>query len=188
GLATVGFNLIGQSFGPNSTLTVTRTTAAGGAMTFAAGGRALDLNGDGQFANTEGFQAGGDRTVLLGRHASRQSVVDAMQLIRVIQAGVDIDGDGQADLDGSRIYYIGTSAGAALGTMLTTVEPSVRAGVFAGTTGWPTPWLSVARNAVGTFLQNRSPSLINPAGAPVISSLSGIPLPIVGPFFNENIP
>lgn len=185
GLATVGFNLFGHSFGPKSTLTVTRTN--GGALTFPAGGRAIDRDGDGTFTNPEGWMAIGDHTIILARHGSRQSVADVAQLMRVIQAGVDIDGDGTIDLDGSRIYYAGFSAGSAVGIMLAAVEPNVRATALAGITGWPAPWESpVSRAAVGAALRDRVPSLLNPAGAPLITSLGGVA--VGAPFFNENLP
>ena len=41
-----------------------------------------------------------------------------MQLVRVIKAGVDVDGDGSADLSTSRIYYAGQSFGGIYGTIL----------------------------------------------------------------------
>ena len=38
-----------------------------------------------------------------------------MQLVREIQVGVDVDGDGTADLDTERIYYAGQSFGGIYG-------------------------------------------------------------------------
>jgi hypothetical protein len=45
GMATIAINVAGNGFGPLSTLTV--TSATGTAVTFAAGGRSVDQNGDG---------------------------------------------------------------------------------------------------------------------------------------------
>ena len=55
----------------------------------------------------------------------RQTVADLMQLVRVVQVGVDVNGDGSWDLDGDRIYYHGVSAGARIGTVFVALEPSV---------------------------------------------------------------
>ena len=43
---------------------------------------------------------------------------------------IQVDGDGQHDLDPSRISYSGQSFGANYGTVFLAVEPSVRAGVL----------------------------------------------------------
>jgi hypothetical protein len=51
-------------------------------------------------------------------------------LVRAIQSGVDADGDGARDLDGSRIYYVGQSEGSTWGIGVFAYEPAVRAAVF----------------------------------------------------------
>ena len=53
-----------------------------------------------------------------------------MQLVREIQVGVDVDGDGHVDLDATRITYVGHSAGAIYGTVLLAIEPSIGAGAL----------------------------------------------------------
>ncbi len=53
-----------------------------------------------------------------------------MQLVREVEVGMDVDGDGIADLDPSRIYYFGSSQGGIYGTVFMAVEPDVRAGVL----------------------------------------------------------
>ena len=68
-------------------------------------GRSFEQNGDGVIANREGNSATAPRTLQLNADAQIQTVADLTQLLRVLQAGVD--GDGAADLDGSRIYYQG---------------------------------------------------------------------------------
>ena len=50
-----------------------------------------------------------------------------MQLVRVIEVGMDVDGDGSADLDPNRISYFGNSAGGMYGSMLLALEPSIYA-------------------------------------------------------------
>ena len=41
--------------------------------------------------------------------------------------GVDVNGDGISELDGTRIYYFGISYGGMYGPMLLAVEPSISA-------------------------------------------------------------
>jgi hypothetical protein len=59
----------------------------------------------------------------------RQTITDLMQLVREVQAGIDVDGDGTPDLDPARIYYTGQSFGGIYGTMFLAIEPDVRVGV-----------------------------------------------------------
>ncbi len=53
-----------------------------------------------------------------------------LQLVRVLEAGVDVEGDGARDLDPGRIYYVGHSLGSTFGVPLVAVEPAIRAAVF----------------------------------------------------------
>jgi hypothetical protein len=82
---------------------------------------------------------------------------------------MDVDGNGLADLDPSRIYYLGQSLGGIYGTEFLAVEPSVHVGVLnvAGGSGIDINRLSpVFRAAVGTSLAARTPSLLNGPGLP----------------------
>jgi hypothetical protein len=97
-------------------------------VTLPAGGRGFDQNGDGAIAGTEGSSAAAPRTLVGSSDALRQTSVDLMQLVRQIQAGMDVDGDGAPDLDSGRIYYFGQSFGAIYGTIFLGVEPGVRVG------------------------------------------------------------
>ena len=54
----------------------------------------MDVNGDGIFEPGENLVAAAPYTLLIARDGVRQTVVDLMQLVRVIQVGVDVDGDG----------------------------------------------------------------------------------------------
>ncbi|MBI5512118.1 MAG: hypothetical protein HY909_00025 [Deltaproteobacteria bacterium] len=45
----------------------------------------------------------------------RQSSYDKLQLVRLLQAGVDADGDGAVDLDAARLAYLGVSLGGIMG-------------------------------------------------------------------------
>jgi hypothetical protein len=126
GIATIGINVVGHGFGPRSTVTVLRPV---GNVTVPGGGRAVDQNGDGQFGSTEGSAAAAPRVLVGSSDALRQTTVDLMQLVRQIQAGMDVDGDGAPDLDSRRIYYFGQSFGGIYGTIFLGVEPGVRVGV-----------------------------------------------------------
>ena len=100
---------------------------------------------------------------------------------------MDVDGDGQSDLDPSRIFYMGTSLGGGYGTVFVGVEPSVKAGVLVVPTD-PIPIgpLGVAQNnrpVVGTLFASRQPSLLNAPGIKVFGEVSVSP-----PFFDDNMP
>src|SRR5215471_6682073 len=104
-----------------------------------------------------------------------------MQLVRMIQVGIDVDGDGVPDLDASRIYFYGQSVGAQYGTDFLAVEPDVMTGVLnvAGGSFWETARLGRISNFVGSWLAARIPSLIN---SPGITRFDGVPA--VAPYFN----
>lgn len=185
GIATITINIPGHGFGPFGTLTVSQ--AAGGPVTFPAGGRGIDQNGNGMIADREGLSAAGPRTIIDDRDGFQQAVTDLMQLVRVIQVGMDVDGDGFPDLDPSRISYLGYSLGGIYGTLFLAVEPDVRAGTIvnagAPRTGRRLLVTAGAPRAYTDVLAARTPPLIN---APGIAILGG--LPVGGPRYNENLP
>jgi len=176
GIASVAINVVGHGFGPAGTYVVTRTT---GTVTLNAGGRAIDQNGSGTFDSTEGVNAAAPQTLIGNRDGLRQTVVDIMQLVRQLQAGVDVDGDGASDLSTSRLYYGGQSFGGIYGTQLLGVEPALRAGLVNVPGG---PIIEIARLSpsfrplVGFPLFARIPSIYN--AVPNASFTN----------FNENIP
>jgi Bacterial virulence factor lipase N-terminal len=184
GIATIAINVVGHGFGPLSTLTV--KPSVGAPVTFLEGGRGIDQNGDGIIGNNEGISAAPPRSIIRDSDGHRQTVADLMQLVRVIEVGMDVDGNGLADLDPARIYYLGQSLGGIYGTEFLAVEPSVHVGVLnvAGGSGIESNRLStVFRAAIGTSLASRTPSLLN---GPGITSLDGVPVP--GSRFDENLP
>ena len=128
GVALIAINIAGHGYGPLSTLTVARTD--GPALTFPAGGRATDQSGDGAIGLDEGFLATGARGSRDLYDGYAQTAADLMQLVRVIQAGVDVDGDGAPDLDASRISYWGWSIGSNYGIGFVAATPEVTAAAF----------------------------------------------------------
>jgi hypothetical protein len=46
--------------------------------------------------------------------------------VRVIEIGMDVDGDGRRDLNPSRIYFFSQSMGGGIGTAFLSTEPNVR--------------------------------------------------------------
>ncbi len=185
GIATIGINNVGNGFGPLGTLTVNQT--GGSPVTFPAGGRGIDQDRNGVIGADEGAFADVPRSILRKRDAQRQTVADFMQLVRVIELGMDVEGDGVRDADPSRIYYVGTSFSGFLGAQFLAIESSVRAGVLTVAGG---PEIEVARlspvnrSALSNRLAARRPSLIN---SPGITSLDGVPV-VATSFFNENKP
>jgi hypothetical protein len=74
GFATVAINVVGHGGGPEGTLTVRRTGRE--PITLPAGGRGVDLNGDGRIGATEGVRTRvGSALALIGTNLSRASVV-----------------------------------------------------------------------------------------------------------------
>jgi len=175
GIATIAINVVGHGGGALGTLAVLRTS--GDAVVVPAGGRGIDQDGNGTIDSTEGVNAAPPRNLIGSRDGLRQTVIDLMQLVRQIEVGVDVDGDGAADLNDSRIFYAGQSFGGIYGTILLGVESNIRAGVpnVAGGSITEVARLGGFRPLVGIALATRVPSLIN------ISDPSGIA-------FNENIP
>jgi len=127
GIATLAINVVGHGGGAAGTITVTTPAQT---VTFPSGGRGVDQNGDGAIDGTEGASAVRPNTLRGSTDGLRQTITDLMQLVREVQAGIDLDGDGTADLDPGRIYYTGQSFGGIYGTMFLAIEPDVHVGVL----------------------------------------------------------
>jgi len=175
GIATLSINVVGHGGGPLGQLTVLQNALP--PVLVNAGGRGIDQDGNTSIDSTEGSSAAPPRTVLGSRDGLRQTVVDIMQLVRQVEVGMDVDGDGSADLNPQRIYYAGQSFGGIYGTILLGVEPNIQAGVpnVPGGSITEVARLGVFRFLIGIALATRTPSLIN------VAHPSGIA-------FNENIP
>jgi hypothetical protein len=189
GIATAAINVVGHGGGEHGMLIVHGKD--GRIVVVPAGGRGIDQNGDGRIGPSEGFAAMTPRSILSRRDGSRQTVIDLMQLVREIEIGVDIDGDGVADLDPNRIYYAGHSAGGIYGALLLAVEASIKAGALVAAGGSAADYgrLGIFRSSVGRDLAERKPSLINVAvsedpAKPSFLFVDNIPLRDQPPFVN----
>jgi hypothetical protein len=175
GIASIAINVVGHGFGPNSTLTVQQGTTS---TTFLEGGRGVDQDGNGQITSAEGSSTFvlSPQGTIGSRDALQQTVANLMELVRAIQGGIDVNGDGLQDLDPNRIYYAGQSFGGIYGTMFLGIEPDVRVGVPNVPGG---PIIDIVRLSpsfqllLTQALSVRTPVLLN-AGPPI--------------FFNDNSP
>jgi dienelactone hydrolase len=177
GIATIAINVVGHGGGSLSTYTALLTN--GTSVTLSSGGRGIDQDGNGTIDSTEGVSAVGAQSLVSNRDGLRQTVIDLMQLVKDLKAGIDVDGDGTPDLSTSRIYYAGQSFGGIYGVQLLGLEPDIRAGVPNVPGG---PIIEIARLSpsfralVGFALLTRMPSLYNALPDPGLDN------------FNENIP
>jgi len=178
GIATIAINVVGHGGGALGTYTVLRT--AGAPVTLPSGGRGIDQDGNGTIDSTEGVSAVGAQSLIGSRDGLRQTTIDLMQLVKVLQGGVDVDGNGSPDLSGSRIYYAGQSFGGIYGVQLLGLEPDIRAGVpnVPGGSIIEIARLSPSfRPLVGIGLITRTPSLYNATpDASFTSFVENIPL------------
>jgi dienelactone hydrolase len=60
----------------------------------------------------------------------RQSSVDLLQLVQLLKAGIDLDGDGRSELRDADPGYLGVSLGGVIGGVFAAVEPEIRAAVL----------------------------------------------------------
>jgi hypothetical protein len=190
GIASLAINAVGHGLSPQGMLSVSRTL--GGAVTFPAGGRGIDQNGDGTIGTNEGAATPRPRRAIFFSDGLRQTAADLMQLVRVIEVGVDVDDDGVCDLDPSRIYYFGNSLGGGLGTIFLAVEPLVRAGALAVPVD-PVALTSALqfRSFAGSELAAIQPPLLNAPGVVELDGRAFPPFPAQGGGlypFDENMP
>ncbi len=160
GYATIAIEEVGHGYGPDSKLRIVGTD--GSTVEIAAGGRGVDLDGNGTIDSTEGCII--VQPALAIRDCLRQSAIDFSQLVRALRAGVDLDGDGTVDLDPTRIYYVGQSLGALLGTVLMAIEPDVPVAALNSGGGTVTDigrWSPAFHPLAIGFLLLRTPPLLN---------------------------
>lgn len=180
GIATMAISVVGHGGGPLGTLKLT-PQGGGAQVVVPSGGRGFDQDGNGSIDSTEGVGAVGALTIVGNRDGLRQTVADLMQLVRQIQAGIDVEGDGSVDFDASRIFFAGQSFGGIYGTIFLGVEGAVRAGVpnVPGGSITEVARLGAFRPLTGLSLATRQPQLLN------LPPSQALPVPLN---FNENIP
>jgi hypothetical protein len=163
GFATIAIDPVGHAFGPAGKLVL--STATGPAEVPMHGRAKADPENDG--IDSEELQAPlspHPKATIAFRDGLRQTALDNMALVRAIQRGVDVDGDGAADLAKDRITYYAVSLGGIYGTMFMAAEPNVLVGAASVPGG---PILEIARlspgfrSKVARELKNRRPSLLN---------------------------
>jgi len=188
GIATIAINVAGHGGGPLSTLDV--NSISGGNTLLLSGGRGIDQNLDGSIEASEGLSASplASERIISSRDGIRQTTIDLMQLVRVIQKGIDVDQDGSLELDPERIYYFGQSLGGIYGTLLLAVEPGIRAGVPNVPGGFLVDVARLSplfRPLAGIELLSRIPSLINVVGPTGLEFDDNTPLRDQPPVVND---
>ena len=185
GVAVIAINAFGRGRGALTTMTV--GLDHGISMTFPSPGLGVDTNGDGTIEAGEPFRAPRPHALLNVSGPMLNTVAQQFALVRAIQSGVDADGDGAGDLDGSRIYYVGQSEGSTWGIGVFAYEPAVRAAVFVvmqGPNGYSGNFSAASRPMLGQVLAQRTPSLSNSAHG--LTHLDGVS--VDPPHYNENLP
>ena len=159
GMATVGISAFGHGYGPGGQFRIRYVDQT--EREFPVRGRAVDVNGDGFFGQSEGC---GPPTAPGGQNdCQMQTALDLMQLVRAIRQGIDLDGDGSIDLDPNRISLFGYSMGAMYGAVFAALEPGIQTAVL-NSGGGPSAdalrW-RVDKNTLRILLAARIPSLLN---------------------------
>jgi putative cell wall-binding protein len=164
GIATVGIDPAGHSFGPHSEVAVDTGPTT---VRFSGLGRGRDLNHDGRITNQEGVSAPTQphpKASIALRDGLRQTAADVMTVARAIARGADVSGDGTPDLSQEDISFYALSLGGIYGSMLMGVDPEIQVGVLNVPGG---PILDIARLSpafranVEDSLRDRIPSLLN---------------------------
>ncbi len=181
GIATIAMEIMGNGYGPHSFITV--TPAKGKAVMVPSGGRAIKF--EDPILSSDGILARGPGELFGLAHTTIQTASDLMQLVRVMQQGVDITGNGTSIVDASRIYYFGQSLGGIDGVVLMGTEPAIRAGVINVAGG---PFMETARLSLGTIRPFFSADFRDSIVGALLAGRKP-PLNNLGaPKFNENIP
>jgi hypothetical protein len=185
GIATIGIGAEGFGFGPLGSLQTTFTDGTSSIIPDA--GRSYDQDGNDEITGNEGSTAAANRLWTIGESdPQKQTAIDLLQLVRLIEIGMDVDGDAVADLDAAKISYHGQSGGGRFGSILAALDPSVRVLTISGCCGISPEhgrWAPMRRPGLGRLLASRVPSLLNADG---LTSIDGVG--VAAPFYNENKP
>lgn len=162
GYAVVAMNSVGHGYGPNSAVVFLFEERR--IVEVAAPGRGLDIDGNQRIDAFEGCIVVAPGSPIGARDCIRQTVIDYLQLVRALRAGVDLDGDGRVDLNREGIGLVGQSFGGWIGTLVMALEPSIGAAVLnvAPANAVETARLSPTLRLIITLLVGlRQPSLLN---------------------------
>lgn len=171
GLATVAFSAQEFEGGPRSFLEV---VTRDGSRVINGTGRAIDVDGDGLYQATE-------------LYVYPQRVSDLAAVMRSLQFGVDLDGDGASEIAQTpeQTYVAGVSFGGATAFIAAAVEP--KASVFVANV--PSSEGSRARTAgYHPLVAQRGRSFAQINMATRVPSLLNGPSPRWGGEFNEDVP
>ena len=166
GIATVSFDPVGHNFGPEGETGVT-TLSGGGEVRFSGFGRAKVVDENGVYDPTTNVSTPGNPHRLGAvalRDGLRQTAADVMALVRAIENGVDVDGDGTPDLRQENVAMYAQSLGGIYGTLVTAVDPRLEVAAL-NVPGGPIATIATLspgfRPAVSESLGTRRPSLLN---------------------------
>jgi len=185
GIAVIAINAMGHGNGPLSTMALRLTD--GTTVTAAAPGSGYDADDNGTIDEWEPRFAPRPHAVWGTSGTVAETAGMHLQLVRALQAGIDVDGDGAVDLDAARIYLMGHSLGVAWGEMVFAYAPAIRAAAFVaggGTLAYLRPLSPPYRPMFAADLAARTPSLLNSAYG--LRTIDGVA--VAPPFFNESLP
>lgn len=171
GIASVAFNAAEFDGGPRSRVHIATRE---GVKVIPATGRAIDVDGNGLYEQTE-------------LYIYPQRVSDLAAVLRSVQLGVDLNEDGRDDItrDPARTYVAGVSFGGATAFIAAALEPN--ASVFVANV--PSSEGSRARGAgFHPLVAERGRSFAEVRMATRIPSLLNAPSPEWGGAFDEDIP
>ena len=198
GIATLSTDPAGHSYGPHSVTVVHQGPAT---TSFSGFGQGADLDGDGQIGASEGvgptdhktYDANGklvsdapSRYATAGlRDGLIQTVVNVMSMVRMVERGVDVSGDGSVTLARHVAGYYGQSFGGIYGTMLMGTDTHLAVGVL-NVGGGPIveiARLSGFRDLLADTLRVSRPALLN--GGPGLNGFTeSMPLRLDPPVTN----
>ncbi len=161
GIGVISIPAVGHGYGPNSRFQAREVD--GTQSDIPLPGRGVDIDNNGRIDASEGCAAAPSTPFGL-RDCLRQTTVDLLQLVRVLRAGLDVDGDGTPDFDPDQIYYAGQSLGALYGTMFMAVDPTVQRAALnsgGGSVVDISRWSRVQRPQAIQNLALRKPALLN---------------------------
>ena len=177
-LAVFSIDVLGHGFGPKSTWTVSTSSTSTSGLTY---GRGRDALGDGSIDATDGStpspkivkNADGStsiqpspKTAASLRDSLTQTAIDEMALVRALEKGVDINGDGTIDTctkAQAKVAYYGQSWGGMYGALLLGSDPDVQYGAL-NVPGGSVPdvaRLGEFRSLLGLVLATDKPNYLN---------------------------